>query len=187
MILAGSDWIGRLGGKDVLVCKGGIDQIHGPVSDRFEDRKNGPRRQVYRQPFAWIPSPFAPTPSAIGFSPTVKAPELQKNGWHSQKAVAIPRLARRVGITAVECRSLPRIRQIGRVGDALFLREDGGRNPKRWCRPLDRYIHWTPIDIPGVRRLLVHVDHDRGLHLVEDVGNGQAFRGGGGLSATPRL
>ena len=29
VIVAGSDWKGRRGGKkDVLVCKGGIDQIH---------------------------------------------------------------------------------------------------------------------------------------------------------------
>ena len=28
VIVAGSDWESRLGREDVLVCKGGIDQIH---------------------------------------------------------------------------------------------------------------------------------------------------------------
>jgi hypothetical protein len=32
MIVAGSDWKIRLVGEDVLVRKGGIDPIHGPVS-----------------------------------------------------------------------------------------------------------------------------------------------------------
>src|SRR5262245_29554867 len=32
MLVLGSGWETRLVGEDVLVCKGGIDQIHGPVS-----------------------------------------------------------------------------------------------------------------------------------------------------------
>jgi hypothetical protein len=45
----------------------------------------------------------------------------------------------------------------------------------------------TPFDIPGVRRLIVHVEHDRGLHLIEDVSNGQAFRDGVRLRRSPRI
>src|SRR5262245_47577087 len=190
MIVAGSDWKGRLGGgKDVLVCKGGIDQIHRPVSHRFEDRQDGLLGQAFLRSIARIPSALTrgKSHSAIRFNPTVKAPELQKNAWHSQKAVAVMCLARHIGRTAVECRSLRRIRQVGRVGDALFLFEDSGRNPKRWCRPVHRYVHKTPIGIPGVRRLLVHVEHDRRLHLIEDVSNGQAFRYGVRLRRSPRI
>src|SRR5262245_42228408 len=188
MIVARSDWGGeRLSGEDVLVCKGGIDQIQRPVSRRFEDRQDGLPGQAFRRSIAWIPSGFTPKHSAIGFNPTVKAPELRKNGWHSQKAVAVMCLARQVGRTAVECRSLPRIRQVGRVGDALSLREDCGRNPKRWGRPGKGYVHGTPVGIPGVRRLLVHVEHDRRPHLIEDLSNGQAFRDGVWLRRSPRI
>src|SRR5215510_4470593 len=142
MIVAGSDWKSRLVGKDVLVCKGGIDQIHRPVSHRFEDRQDGLLGQAFRRSIARIPSGGTRESSlAIGINPTVKAPELQKKGWHSQKAVAVMGLAGHVGSKAVECRSLRRIRQVGRVGDARLLCEDGGRNPKRWCRPGKGYVH----------------------------------------------
>src|SRR5262249_51047323 len=92
MIVARSDWKGRLGGKDVLVCKGGIDQIHRPVSHRFEDRQDGLLGQPFRRPIPRTPPALTrgKSPSAIGFNPTVEAPELQKTAWHSQKAVAVP-------------------------------------------------------------------------------------------------
>src|SRR5262249_20868242 len=102
--------------KDVLVCKGGIDQIHRPVSHRFEDRQDGLLGQAFRRSIARIPSALTRAKhsavSATGFSPTVKAPELHKKASYSQKAVAVMCLARRVGRRkGVECRSLPRIRQ----------------------------------------------------------------------------
>src|SRR5262245_57281945 len=90
MIVARSDWISRLGGKDVLVCKGGIDQIHRPVSHRFEDRQDGLLGQAFRRSIARIASAGTRQNPAIGFNPTVEAPELQKNAWHPQKAVAVP-------------------------------------------------------------------------------------------------
>src|SRR5262245_53666211 len=90
MIVARSDWEGRLVGEDVLVGKGGIDQIHRPVSHRFEDRKDGLLSQVYSRSIVRIPSgDTRGERSAIDFNPTVKPPELQNNGWHSQKAVAV--------------------------------------------------------------------------------------------------
>src|SRR5262245_50575351 len=116
MIVAGSDWKSRLVGEDVLVCKGGIDQIHRPVNHRFEDRQPGLLGQASRRSIARIPSGLTRAKlsarSAIGVSPTVKAPELHKKAWYSQKAVAVVCLARRVGRRkAVESCSLRRIRQ----------------------------------------------------------------------------
>src|SRR5262245_51985003 len=100
MIVAGSDWKSRLVGKDVLVCKGGIDQIHRPVRHRFEDRQDGLLDQAFRRSIARIPSGLTraihSVRSAIGFSPTVKAPELHKKAWYSHEAVAVVCLARRV-------------------------------------------------------------------------------------------